>query len=120
MGKHWLALMCLLSLPTSTISAQDECYCFDDQSEKSAPRLEDCVSLLNNFAQSGDRRSRVFDEEQMRAEEDGSWPGLEDVGAAQLPFSIQVPRVFSRSLSTFELAIARVCQANIVQDLVIS
>ena len=59
-----------------------------------APEIEDCAYLLENFADSHDANLRIFDEEQLRADQDGSWPGIVN------PFRevvVQVPRFWSRS-----------------------
>ena len=92
----------LLLVLTNLVGAQDICYCFSEPS--TAPDLIDCVSLLNDFGKSDDRRIRLFDEEQMRADESGNWPGLADrVGAAQLQFVVPLPRMFSRSMLSHPL-----------------
>ena len=63
-----------------------------------SPQLEDCHSLLESFANHLDTKIRVFDEEQQRTTEDGSWPGLLDItGAAHLDDAVQLPRYFSLS-----------------------
>ena len=63
-----------------------------------SPQLEDCHSLLESFADHLDTKIRVFDEEQQRTTEHGSWPGLLDItGAAHLDDAVQLPRYFSFS-----------------------
>lgn len=59
-----------------------------------APDFGDCAYLLERFANSQDSKLRIFDEEQLRADRDGSWPGIVN------PFGeavVQVPRFWSRS-----------------------
>ena len=58
------------------------------------PEFEDCAYLLETFANSQDAQLRIFDEEELRAARDGSWPGIVN------PFSagvVQVPRFWSKS-----------------------
>ena len=63
------------------------------------PDLVDCHVLLESFANHQDNVQRVFDEEQMRADPKGSWPGLIGiVGAAHLDRVVQVPRYYSLSM----------------------
>ena len=59
-----------------------------------APEFEDCAHLLAIFTNSQDVTLRIFDEEQLRADRDGSWPGIVN------PFSegvVQVPRFWTKS-----------------------
>ena len=73
-----------------------EIYC--GKSEYGLPALEDCTSLLDDFANSQDTSVRVFDEEQLRADAEGSWPGLQCIfGTAMIRQAVQIPRVFTRS-----------------------
>lgn len=61
-----------------------------------SPDIVDCHPLLESFANYKDNVLRVFDEEQMRADEKGSWPGvIGTVGAAHLDRVVQVPRYYS-------------------------
>ena len=63
------------------------------------PDILDCHPLLESFANYKDNVQRVFDEEEMRADQTGSWPGLVGiVGAAHLDRVIQVPRYYTFSM----------------------
>ncbi len=63
------------------------------------PNIVDCHPLLESFANHQDNVHRVFDEEQMRVDEKGSWPGVIDiVGAAHLSWIVQVPRYYTLSM----------------------
>ena len=64
-----------------------------------SPDLLDCHPLLESFATYNDNLQRVFDEEEMRVNKAGSWPGvLGIVGAALLDRVIQVPRYYTMSM----------------------
>ena len=63
------------------------------------PNIVDCHPLLESFANHQDNVHRVFDEEQMRADEKGSWPGVIGiVGAAHLNWIVPVPRYYTLSM----------------------
>ena len=86
--------------PVSVVSQFDGEYHCGRQTYGS-PDIVDCHPLLESFANYLDPVQRVFDEEQMRADEKGSWPGLIGiVGAADLNWVVQVPRYYS--LSTYD------------------
>ena len=64
-----------------------------------SPDIVDCHPLLESFANHQDNVQRVFDEEQMRADRKGSWPGLIGiVGADHLNQAVQVPRYYTLSM----------------------
>ena len=64
------------------------------------PNIVDCHPLLESFANHQDNVQRVFDEEQMRVDDKGSWPGVIGiVGAAHLSWMVQVPRYYTLSMS---------------------
>ena len=64
-----------------------------------SPDIVDCHPLLESFANYQDNVQRVFDEEQMRADGKGSWPGLIGiVGADHLNQAVQVPRYYTLSM----------------------
>lgn len=70
-----------------------------------SPQLEDCHILLESFANHQDNEVTVFDEEELRSDAKGSWPGVvEIIGVAHLERVVQVPRFFSRSKPTFDTA----------------
>ena len=54
----------------------------------------DCFSLLQEFTDAADDQLRVFDEEQLRADNSGSWPGIRNPFRTSV---VQVPRLWSRS-----------------------
>ena len=75
----------------------DDYYC--GRQTYGSPNLVDCHPLLESFAFHLDNSLRVFDEEQMRADQKGSWPGVVGiVGAAHLDRVVQVPRFYSLSM----------------------
>lgn len=60
------------------------------------PDSYDCHLLAQAFADGQDDRLRVFDEEQLRGDDYGNWPGIRN------PFqtgAVQIPRLWSRSMS---------------------
>ena len=64
------------------------------------PDSYDCFNLLLGFANGHDAQLRVFDEEQLRADESGAWPGIVN------PFKtsvVQVPRFWSRSMLALDV-----------------
>ena len=64
-----------------------------------SPDIVDCHPLLESFANYQDNVQRVFDEEQMRADGNGSWPGLIGiVGALHLNQAVQMPRYYTLSM----------------------
>ena len=64
-----------------------------------SPNIVDCHPLLESFANHQDNVHRVFDEEQMRVDEKGSWPGVIGiVGTAHLSWIVQVPRFYTLSM----------------------
>ncbi len=64
------------------------------------PKVEDCHTLLESFADYRDNGLRFFDEEQIRVDAGGSWPGVGDiVGFSRVVPVIQLPRYYT--LSTY-------------------
>ena len=64
------------------------------------PNIEDCHPLLESFADYRDHLQRAFDEEQMRVDRTGSWPGVGAVvGASLLDRVVQVPRYYTLSMA---------------------
>ena len=60
------------------------------------PNVVDCHPLLESFANYKDNAQVIFDEEQMRVDRKGSWPGVVGiVEAAHLDRVVQVPRYYS-------------------------
>lgn len=63
------------------------------------PKLEDCHKLLETFADHRDNGLRFFDEEQMRVDAGGSWPGINEVvGSSRIIPIIQLPRYYTLSM----------------------
>ena len=63
-----------------------------------SPRIQDCRSLLESFANYRDTSVRFFDEEQLRADIQGSWPGAASMlGPTQLREMVQMPRYYTSS-----------------------
>ena len=63
------------------------------------PNIVDCHLLLESFAIHEDNVLRAFDEEQLRVDQQGSWPGAVDaVGASHVRRVVQVPRYYSLSM----------------------
>ena len=93
------ATLILILLPTvfaQENSDEEQVGCFTGYD--GAPRIEDCSSLLNEFANSQDGFNRIFDEEQLRSDRNKNWQGLVNVGAEQRQNVVQLPRVYSRGM----------------------
>ena len=74
-----------------------ESYCGRDT--YGSPRVEHCQAVLSSFADSQDNNIRVFDEEELRTDAKGSWPGvpMQLVDLTSLNEVIQIPRYLSFS-----------------------
>lgn len=89
---------------TSVISAaaivsQDRFHAYCGRGTFGWPKLEDCHILLENFADHGDNGLRFFDEEQIRVDAKGSWPGIGDIaGFSRVIPVIQLPRYYTLSM----------------------
>ena len=94
-----LALLPFSYTSPLSVNSQDnaeDSYC--GRETYGLPDIVDCHPLLESFAYYKDYSQRVFDEEQMRLDQKGSWPGvLEIVGADHLDRVVQVPRYYSLS-----------------------
>ena len=94
------ALLPISLVNSVSVSSQDnaeEYHC--GRQTYGSPNIVDCHPLLESFANHQDNVHRVFDEEQMRVDEKGSWPGVIGiVGAAHLSWVIQVPRYYTLSM----------------------
>ena len=76
------------------VDSAEDYYC--GRQTYGLPNIVDCHPLLESFANYKDNVQLVFDEEQMRVDEKGSWPGvIGTVGAAHLDRVVQVPRYYS-------------------------
>ena len=77
------------------VTAQDATC---DASTYGKPKESDCTTLFKKFTESQVLQTRLFDEEQLRAEPepDFSWPGIDNPFA--LPV-VQVPKFYSMSQS---------------------
>ena len=98
----WSFALLTVSLASPlSVGSQDsteDCYCGRDT--YGSPNIVDCHPLLESFAIYQDNVQRIFDEEQMRVDDKGSWPGLIGiVGAAHLSWVVQVPRYYTLSMS---------------------
>lgn len=90
-----------LATPVDLVSQDnaEDYYC--GRQTYGVPNIADCHPLLESFANYQDNVHRVFDEEQMRVDDKGSWPGVIGiVGAAHLSWVVQVPRYYT--LSTYD------------------
>ncbi|KAL2037253.1 hypothetical protein N7G274_009942 [Stereocaulon virgatum] len=68
------------------------------------PDIRDCRPLLDSFANYQDNSIRFFDEEQLRADKSGSWPGATSIlGPVQLAQAVQVPRYYTQNTCNFAL-----------------
>lgn len=97
-GLGWALALFSVSLATldsaSSQSVAWDYYC--GRGTYGSPDLVDCHLLLESFANYQDNVQRVFDEEDMRVDQKGSWPGLIGiVGAAHLNWVVQVPRYYT-------------------------
>lgn len=94
-----LALLPLCLATPVSVNSQDntvDYYC--GRQTYGLPLIADCSPLLESFADYTDTVPRVFDEEQMRADPKGSWPGVIGIVApAHLDRAVQVPRYYSSS-----------------------
>ena len=78
------SVVCLAS-PVSVSTQDNTGDYFCGRQTYGSPNIVDCHPLLESFANYQDNTLRVFDEEQMRVDEKGSWPGVIGiVGAAHL------------------------------------
>lgn len=98
----WAHALLTVSLASPlSVNSQDnveEYYCGQDN--YGSPNIVDCHPLLESFAVHQDNVNRVFDEEQMRADDKGTWPGVIGiVGATHLSWVVQVPRYYTLSMS---------------------
>lgn len=96
----WALVLLPLCLATPvSVNSQDntvDYYC--GRQTYGLPDISDCSPLLESFADYTDTVPRLFDEEQMRADPKGSWPGvLGIVEPAHLDRAVQVPRYYSSS-----------------------
>ena len=57
------------------------------------PGFADCLQMLQTFANGHDGQLRIFDEEQLRSGNEGSWPGIRNPFRAGV---VQVPKFWSR------------------------
>ena len=60
------------------------------------PAQSDCMALFKKFTESQVLQARFFDEEQLRAESDYSWPGINN---PFVPPIVQLPKYYSMSKS---------------------
>ena len=90
-----------LATPVDVSSHDNDERCYCGEQIYGLPDIADCHPLLESFANYQDNVHRVFDEEQLRVDADGSWPGVIGiVGASHLVWVVQVPRYFT--LSTYD------------------
>lgn len=67
------------------------------------PKVEDCHTLLETFANFQDNGLRYFDEEQIRVDARGSWPGVDAIfGPSRTVPVTQIPRYYTLSMSFIE------------------
>lgn len=97
----WILSLLSVSLTSPvSVSLQDssgEYHC--GRQTYGSPNIVDCHPLLESFANYQDNVQRVFDEEQMRVDGKGSWPGVIGiVGASHLNWVVQVPRYYTSSM----------------------
>lgn len=91
---NFLLVLALLILPTAQELGK-ECLC--GTTLYGAPDIEDCKDLLSEFADPDDKTIRVFNDEQLKADSSGSWPGLERyVKSSHTGKAVQLPRTYSR------------------------
>lgn len=97
----WAFALLSISLASPVyVSSQDngeDYYC--GRETYGSPNIVDCHPLLESFANYQDNVQRVFDEEQMRVDQKGSWPGVIGiVGSTHLNWVVQVPRYYTSSM----------------------
>ncbi len=88
------------SMTAATVMVPRDSFQADcGQDTYGCPKLEDCHILLETFADHRDNGLRFFDEEQMRADAGGSWPGINEVvGSSRIIPIIQLPRYYTLSM----------------------
>lgn len=92
-----LFLVAAVTVVGAPQSDKNEYYC--GWETYGSPRIQDCRPLLESFANYQDNSIRFFDEEQLRADKSGSWPGATSIlGPMQLSQAIQVPRYYTLSM----------------------
>ncbi len=88
-----------LASPVSLGSQNIAWDCFCGRQTYGLPNIVDCHPLLESFANHQDNFLRIFDEEELRVDQKGSWPGVVGiVGAAHLDRVVQVPRYYTLSM----------------------
>lgn len=89
----------ILSLGFVIVNTQQNAMLVEcGRSSYGTPLIEDCHPLLESFADHMDTGIRVFDEEQMRADHKGSWPGaIGTVGQTHIDRIVQIPRYYTSS-----------------------
>ena len=91
-----LFLVAAVTVVGAPQSDKNEYYC--GWETYGSPRIQDCRPLLESFANYQDNSIRFFDEEQLRADKSGSWPGATSIlGPMQLSQAMQVPRYYTSS-----------------------
>ena len=96
---YTLHVLCVCSVFLALIVAQDNAMEIECGRETyGSPLIRDCQILLESFANHRDSSLRVFDEEQLRVQKDGSWPGVGGiVDVSRLDGMVQIPRYFTLS-----------------------
>ena len=83
----------VFSLLCFHIAASPAAKC--DSSTYGKPEKNDCRNLFDKFTRSQSLQTRFFDEEQLRADSEEAWPGVDNV--FQLPI-VQLPKFFAMSM----------------------
>lgn len=93
-----LAIIFTSSSAATAIAQRDRFQADCGRNTYGWPKVEDCHTLLENFADYRDNGLRFFDEEQIRVDAGGSWPGVGNiVGFSRVIPIIQLPRYYTLS-----------------------
>lgn len=97
MGKSQLSSVALLLLRLSLTPLAAFGFEICDVESYGKPHSSDCHTLFDKITKDTTSQARFFDEEQLRAEPDLSWPGLNNLFG---PPIVQVPKYYVRTFGS--------------------
>ena len=100
--RRLLLIQIVLQLLLSTLGAADDGTC--DGFLYGKPQVADCTTLFDNVTKNQILTSRLFVEEQFRADENNSWPGIDNPFASPI---VQLPKYYSKSQFSRKTPISR-------------
>lgn len=104
-GRPRMAYIVLLLLLSSTYLAEPIC----DVDSYGKPDSSDCTRLFDKITQDATSQARFFDEEQLRADANFSWPGLSNLFGVPI---VQVPKYYAMSQWNFRMQMAQANKTN--------